>query len=897
MKLSQHFNLQALGFLRRFAIAPYHKKAQQLSSKGPRTSNILNEMALTEIDSVLQQLATQQEGLRESDVQARIKQYGLNEIAREKRRPWYIQLLFCFKTPFNLLLITIAAVSYYTHNPSSTIIISVMILVSVFLRFTQEFRSSKAAEELQALVSTMVTVFRLPEVPEERPTQMEIPIKNLVPGDILHLSSGDMVPGDVRLISARDLLVSEASLTGEAMPVEKDSAPIRVVPKNQLALPNTCFMGTSIISGTATGVVVLTGERTYFGALAKSIVGEKEETSFDKGITALSWLLIRFIVVMISIIFLINGITKGNWLEAFMFALSVAVGLTPEMLPMIVTTNLAKGALAMSKHKVIVKRLDAIQNLGAMDILCTDKTGTLTQNKVILDKHLNIHGEEEQKVLAFAYLNSFYQTGLKNLLDDAVLKHAAMDKIADKLGEYSKIDEVPFDFVRRRMSVVVEKNKVSHLLICKGALEEIFKVCTLVEDSGKIYPLEDKLRENIRQIAQELNEDGFRVIALAYKELSLGQTHYSAEDEKDLTLLGYISFLDPPKETASSAIAALEQQGIKVKILTGDNEAVTRKVCRDVGLKMTQVVQGDEMDSLSGAALDAMVDKANVFTRLTPRHKEILIESLKRKGHVVGFLGDGINDTAALKSADVGISVESAVDIAKESADIILLEKSLLVLSKGVLEGRQVFGTIIKYIRMTTSSNFGNVFSMVGASALLPFLPMQPVQILIQNLLYDFSQIAIPIDTVDEDYVDQPRQWQIGNISRFMLFFGPISSIFDYVTFGVLWFIFGANSVAGKSLFQSGWFVEGLLSQTLIIHMIRTAKIPFVESWAAPPLIILTVCIMAIGVYIPFSPIAPFIGLRPLPLHYFLWLAAILMGYCVLTQVVKRWFIRKFGYN
>jgi len=859
------------------------------------TSTILSDISKANINEILQSLNTSPKGLSEEEAKNHLKRYGLNEVVHQKRAKWYVHLLSNIKTPFNLLLIGIAIISYFTHSIDATIIISVMVMLSVFLRFIQESRSSNAAEELQALVSTTATVYRKVEG-EDVSVKQEIPLKNLVPGDIIHLSSGDMIPADVRLLSSKDLLVAEAVLTGESMPVEKRTEAAKNTPLNQFELSNVCFMGTNVVSGTATAVVVLTGPDTCFGALSKDILGHDEPTSFDKGLTQLSWLLIRFVVVLVSLIFLINGINKGNWFEAFMFALSVAVGLTPEMLPMIVTANLAKGALAMSKKKVIVKRLNSIQNFGAMDILCTDKTGTLTQNRIILKRPLNIHGTLSEKVMKYAYLNSYYQTGLKNILDEAVLQHAQETRLTLDEG-YTKVDEIPFDFERRRMSVIVEKDHNTHLLICKGAVEEIFKVSSRVEDGDSIEPVDAAVQDYLSQGTRDLNEDGFRVIALAYKELPLEKTEYTAADETDLILLGYVSFLDPPKETAALAIAALKQYGVHVKILTGDNDAVTQKVCKDVGLEVTNIVLGHQIEQMPDKKLAEIIDQANVFAKLTPKHKERIIYALREKGHVVGFLGDGINDAPALKAADVGISVDSAVDIAKESADIILLEKSLLVLEEGVIEGRMVFGNIMKYIRMTMSSNFGNVFSMVGASAILPFLPMLPIHILIQNLLYDFSQLAIPIDKVDEEYLTKPRKWEMGHLTKFMLFFGPTSSIFDYATFALLWFVFGANTIAKQSLFQSGWFVEGLLSQTLIIHMIRTSKVPFLQSWAATPLTILTVLIMAIGIYIPFSPFAHAIGLMPLPLPYFYWLALILVSYCVLTQGVKRWFINQYGYN
>ncbi len=879
---------------------------QKESSNRVEALGQLAQVATQDVDTVLKTLNSSPDGLAECEAKARLKKYGLNELAQEKPRPWYISLLLNFKTPFNLLLMTVALVSYLTGSIDATIIISFMVLLSVFLRFVQEHRSSQAAEKLKSLVKTTATVLRIPDTdkPSDKPqagksVREEVAMSCLVPGDIVHLSSGDMVPADMRLVTAKDLMIAEAALTGESMPVEKSAQTVQKLPANPIELPNICFMGTNVVSGTALGVVVLTGQTTYFGSIAKTIIEQKGPTSFDRGINALSILLVKFIVVMVSIIFLINGVSKGNWAEAFLFALAVAVGLTPELLPMIVTTNLAKGAIAMSKKKVIVKRLNAIQNFGAMDILCTDKTGTLTQNRIILEQSLDITGKECEKTIEYAYLNSANQTGLKNLLDDAILRHVEEAGGLKIQIECRKIDEIPFDFTRRRMSVILEKDHQTHLLICKGAVEEILQVCTQAEEpGGQLVPVDNTLKAQLLPVTRDLNEDGFRVIAVAYKEEPMDKTHFSVTDESDLILLGYVSFLDPPKETAIAALAALERHGVHVKILTGDNELVTRKICKDVRLPIqNRILLGADIVAMDDKALMEATDKANVFAKLTPQNKDRIVRAISQKGHVVGFLGDGINDASALKAADVGISVDDAVDIAKESADIILLEKSLMLLEEGVLEGRMVFGNIMKYIRMTTSSNFGNVFSVVGASAILPFLPMQPIQILTQNLLYDFSQTGIPLDTVDPEYLTQPRKWEIRNIRRYMICFGPISSIFDYVTFALMWFVYGANSIATQSLFQSGWFVEGLLSQTIIIHMLRTAKIPFIQSWAAWPLTALTTLILSIGIFLPFSPLGHVIGLRHLPHSYFLWLTLILISYCILVQLVKTWFIRKYGYD
>jgi Mg2+-importing ATPase len=656
-------------------------------------------------------------------------------------------------------------------------------------------------------------------------------------------------------------------------------------------------MGTNVVSGTARAVVVATGADTYFGSLAKHLTGRRAPTSFDRGVSGVSWLLIRFMCVMVPLIFFVNGFTKGDWVETFFFGLSVAVGLTPEMLPMIVTANLARGAVAMSRRKVIVKHLNAIQNLGAMDVLCTDKTGTLTQDKVVLLKYLNVRGEEDEEVLEYAYLNSYFQTGLKNLLDVAVLEHADLIQSKQLTERYLKTDEVPFDFNRRRMSVVVhEVFRGRDLLLCKGAVEEVLGVCRSALVDGQATPLTAGVWEQALELSTGLNEDGLRVIAVAFKVVdSRPGKEYGVADEAELVLCGFLAFLDPPKETAGPAIAALQGHGVQVKVLTGDNELVARKVCKEVGLDVSHTLLGGDVQDMTDAELARAAETTTLFAKLTPPQKARVIKALQESGHTVGFLGDGINDAPALRGADVGISVDTAADIAKESAGVILLEKSLLVLEDGAMEGRKTFGNIIKYIKMAASSNFGNIFSVLGASLWLPFLPMLPLHLLIQNLLYDLSQTAIPFDRVDREYLARPRKWRVGDIGRFMLCIGPISSVFDFTTFALLWFVFGATTVGQQSLFQSAWFVEGLISQTLIIHMIRTARIPFVQSRAALPLTLLTLTIMAVGIYLPFSPLGASIGLVPLPLSFFPWLVATLLAYCVLTQLVKGWYVRKFG--
>jgi P-type Mg2+ transporter len=859
------------------------------------------------VDSVFETFGTTFQGLTEHEVHERLETYGRNMVAHERATAWPLMLLNNFRNPFILVLFVLGSVSYATGDLWGTVVVSGMVVVSVVMRFFQEFRSSQATESLRAMVQTTATVTRRYSrddsealVSEKR----EVPFENLVPGDIVHLSAGDMIPADIRLVSSKDLFVSQSVLTGEAMPVEKYDTLAGVVEKSAdqasatsaspLDQSNLCFMGTTVISGSGTAVIVSTGSRTVFGSLAKSVIRHRNVTSFDRGVNAVTWVLMRFILVMVPIVFLLNGFVKGDFREAFLFSIAVAVGLTPEMLPMVVTANLAKGAVTMAKQKVIVKRLNAIQNLGAMDVLCTDKTGTLTQDRVILEKHRNIRGEVDLRVLEYAYLNSYYQTGLKNLLDRAILEHAELRHELDVLQHADKVDEIPFDFLRRRMSVVVTNAARERVLICKGAVEEVFAICAHVDWGEDAVAFSEALCDQATSIVRELNEDGFRVVAVAHKTVPVSKDTYSVSDERDLVLSGFIAFLDPPKETAREAIAALNEHGVAVVVLTGDNDIVARRVCRDVGVSADHIVLGSTLEPLSDDEFSTAVQKVSVFAKLNPLQKARIIRALQQHGHTVGYLGDGINDAAALRDADVGISVDTATDIAREAADIILLEKSLLVLEIGVLKGREVYGNIIKYIKMTASSNFGNVLSVLVASAFIPFLPMLPVQLLVLNLLYDFSQLSVPWDRMDSEFLRRPRKWDTTGIARFMMWIGPISSVFDITTFLLLWFVFQARGGNGQAIFQSGWFIESLLSQTLIVHMIRTEKIPFIQSRAATPVLLLTSLIMAVGLYLPYSRPGAAVNLVHLPGAFFPWLVATLLAYGALTQVIKSWYVRRF---
>jgi len=757
--------------------------------------------------AVFAELGTCADGLTQPEADARLRRVGLNEIARTDRQSIGREVYLRVRNPLNALLLSLAVVSWLTGDARAAIVIAVMVLLSVTLGFVQEHRSNRAAEALRAMVRTTASVRR-----RGMSDTIETPMETLVPGDIVRLSAGDIVPGDLRLLASKDLHVDQSALTGEAMPAEKsDCVPSDTI-RNPFELQNICFMGSNVLSGTATGVLLQTGPRTYFGQLASSVAGLRAPTSFDRGITRFTWLMIRFIVVMVPAVFLINGFTKGDWLEAMLFAVAVAVGLTPEMLPMIVTMNLAKGAMAMARKKVIVKRLNSIQNFGAMDVLCTDKTGTLTQNRIILQYHLDIEGNDSNRVLQYAWLNSHFQSGLKNLMDEAVLAYGKRPEHAGICTGQTKVDELPFDFQRRCMSVVVDPGDGTRLLITKGAVEEIFSICDRYCLDSREGALDAGHLARAKQETERLNGEGFRVVAVAYKVIDTPKSAYTVADEAGLTLLGTIAFLDPPKDSVAAAITSLNRAGVAVKILTGDNDVITRTICRQVGLPVERIVLGSEVERMDDAALEDAAEQATVFAKVSPAQMARVIDALHRRGHVVGFMGDGINDGPALKAADVGVSVDTAVDIAKESADIILLEKSLAVLEDGVTEGRRIFANITKYIKMGASSNFGNMFSVLGGSIFLPFLPMAPIQVLTNNLLYDFSQVTIPTDNVDPEYLTTPRKWDIGNLTRFVLLIGPISSIFDYLTFFTMLYVF--NCWDNPALFQAGWFVESLLTQT-----------------------------------------------------------------------------------
>lgn len=863
------------------ALAP---KTERKKPARDAASSPLIHAAQLDVTAVFDLLKTTASGLDSATAAARLREHGFNAVADEKAHGWLRRLLRTLWNPLVVLLVILAATSFATGDARAGTVMTLMVVLGVSLRFVQEARADAAAAKLKAMISITATVLRDGE-------RREIALKEIVPGDVVELCAGDMIPADVRLIAAKDLFIAQATLTGESLPVEKHAAADAREGIAPLERPNLCFLGTSVESGAGTAVVVTTGAQTYFGAMAESMTDEPVETSFDKGVSRFTWLMIQFMVVMVPLVFIINGLTKHNWREAFFFAVAVAVGLTPEMLPMIVSVCLSKGALAMSRKKVIVKRLDSIQNFGAMDVLCTDKTGTLTLDRVILEKHCDVLQKDNAEVLLDAYLISHFQTGLRNVLDRAVLAHRdAHEQLS--IADYRKVDEIPFDFSRRLMSVVVETPAKSHRLFVKGAPEEVFRRSSHFELDGELYPMEPILVGDLIEQYQELSADGFRVLAVAYKDVEK-KPAYSKNDERDLVLKGYLAFLDPPKDSAAQAIAALQAHGVTIKVLTGDNDLVTRKVCHGVGIDAGKILLGSQIESMSEEDLTRAANEVHVFARLSPAQKQQVIRALQRGNHVVGFMGDGINDAPALRVADVGISVDSAVDIAKESAALILLEKSLMVLDEGVIEGRKVFVNILKYVRMGASSNFGNMFSVLGASAFLPYVPMAPIQVLTNNLLYDFSQVPIPTDYVGPEQTAQPRPWAIDEIRKFILFIGPISSIFDYTTFFVMLYVFNCWNVSQAPLFHTGWFVESLMTQTLIIHVIRTNKLPFIQGRASWQLTLTTIAVMCIGAWLPFSPFAPALGLVALPALYWPILFATLFCYVLLTQAVKTWLIRK----
>lgn len=863
-------------------------------------------------EEILQKFGTTVNGLTDEQAEVSKEQHGENIVTHSKQNSLFKRLCGAFINPFTAILFVLTIVSVFTdvilavpgeRNYITIMIITTMVMFSGVLRFVQEARSGNAAAKLQKMICTTACVERISQ------GKKEIPLNDIVVGDIVHLSSGDLIPADMRILSAKDLFVSQSALTGESEPIEK----LGIVCEENGTLTdiqNLTFMGSTVISGSAKAIVVAVGNDTLLGGMAKTLDEKPPKTSFEKGVNSVSWVLIRFMLIMVPVILFINGFTKGDWLEALLFAISVAVGLTPEMLPMIVTTNLAKGAVAMSKKKVIIKNLNSIQNLGSIDILCTDKTGTLTQDKVVLEYYLDIHGNEDKRVLRHAYLNSYFQTGLKNLIDIAVIERQDSIGSKDIKQKYTKVDEIPFDFSRRRMSVVVADSTGKTQIVTKGAVEEMLKCCAYAELDGDVVDLGDDARSFILHKTDELNAQGMRVLAVAHKTNAKPAGQFSVQDESEMVLIGFLALLDPPKPTTKSAIRALNEHGVAVKILTGDNDKVTQSIASQVGLEVNEVLLGSDFDHMTDKELAEKAEHITVFAKLSPEQKAKVVRLLRENGHSVGYMGDGINDAAAMKASDVGISVDTAVDIAKESADVILLEKDLNVLEDGIIEGRKTYANMIKYIKMTASSNFGNMFSVLAASAFLPFLPMAALHLIFLNLIYDLSCTAIPWDNVDSEFLKKPSQWNATSVSKFMLWIGPTSSVFDIATYLLLYFVICPMVCGGLmfhqitdpamqtvyiSVFQAGWFVESMWSQALVIHMIRTPKIPFIQSRASLSVTLLTFAGISVVTLIPFTPLGTVLGFSALPAVYFAWLALIIGGYMVLVTVMKRIYVKRFG--
>lgn len=873
----------------------FRRKTPNTTKQKNECEAVLRRFAGMDEAAMLTLLETSAQGISSAKAQEKRGTFGYNKIVTAKDKGVVGRIMEALINPFNLVLFLVAIITFFTDvllpkkaDFTTVSIILALILVSSAISFFQSESSSNAAAKLAKMITNKADALR-------DGVFVEINLDEIVPGDIIRLSAGDMLPGDVRFLTTKDAFLSQSALTGESAPVEKFANASVSETQSLTDLANIGFMGTNLLSGSATAVVLTTGNNTYFGSMAQSLTGDKAKNSFERGVESISGLLMRIMFVMVPVIFVINGITKGNWGSALLFAVSVAVGLTPEMLPMIMTSTLARGAVSMSKHQTIVKTLSAIQTFGEMDILCTDKTGTLTEDKIILEKYMDVQGRDDPHILLQAYLNSHFQTGLKNLLDLAIINRALSSGFEPQLSSYTRVDEIPFDFTRRRMSVVLESTDGKRQLITKGAVEEIVSICSFIEQDGAVRPLDESALNEAMRVYQEHSSDGLRVIAVAQKENVSQCGAFDVKDESDMVLIGFVGFLDPPKESAKQAIEALREHGVRVVVLTGDSEGVAIKVCSKVGISSEQCILGNEVEAMDDDALGKAVLTCDLFSKLSPSQKRRVVAALQKGGHTVGYMGDGINDAPALREADVGISVDSGVDIAKETADIILLKKDLMVLEEGVLEGRRTFGNIMKYIKMTVSGNFGNMISMMAASVFLPFLPMLPVHILTQNLLCDFSQIGIPFDSVDKEYLLSPRRWETVGIRRFMMLFGPVSSIFDLISFAVLWWVVRANTQALAPVFQAGWFLFGTLSQILVVHMIRTSKVPFLQSRASLPLVVSTLAVGIVAIMLVFTNFATSIDLATLPLSYVPWLVALLLGYSLVTQVAKRWYIKHFG--
>ena len=873
----------------------FKKQASNTKQKQSDCEAVLRRFAFMDENELLILLETSRQGISAVAAEEKLEETGRNVIVTDGDKGAWGRAFEALVNPFNIVLLLIAVITFITDvvmsqkaDITTSAIIMALIIVSSAVAFFQGERSNTAAAQLSKMISNKADVLRDGKL-------TEITLDEVVPGDIVKLSAGDMLPGDVRFLTAKDAFVAQSALTGESTPIEK-FADIRSLEADALTdISNIGFMGTNLLSGSAIAVVMTTGNETYFGAMAKSLSGDKAKNSFERGVDSVSKLLIRFMLVMVPVIFIINGFTKGDWGAALLFAVTMAVGLTPEMLPMIMTSTLARGAMSMAKHQTIVKSLSAIQTFGEMDVLCTDKTGTLTEDEIVLEKYMDVHGRDDPRILRHAYLNSYFQTGLKNLIDLAIINRAETAGLSLQLAQFTRVDEIPFDFARRRMSVVLESEGGKRQLITKGAVEEIVSICKYVEHDGTVQPLDSEHLAEAMRVYETHNSDGLRVVAVAQKNDVAGVEVFGIGDESDMVLIGFVGFLDPPKESAALAITALRDHGVRVVVLTGDSEGVAVKVCSKVGIPSDICLTGKDVEAMTDDELCEAIRTCDLFSKLSPAQKQRVVDMFQRNGHTVGYMGDGINDAPALREADVGISVDSGVDIAKETADIILLKKDLLVLEEGVLEGRRTFGNIMKYIKMAASGNFGNMISVMVASIFLPFLPMLPVHILTQNLLCDFSQVGIPFDSVDKEYLEAPRRWETKSIQRFMILMGPLSSIFDILCFAVMWWVIKANTIELAPLFQAGWFMFGTLSQIFIVHMIRTSKVPFIQSKASAPLIFSTLLVGVVAVVLAFTDIAHGFDLAILPMSYAPWLILLMVGYGIVTQLFKGAYIKKFG--
>jgi Mg2+-importing ATPase len=856
----------------------------------------LARFAAMDSREVLDFYKTRQDGLTSEEVEAAREAHGSNVITDDYKDTVWSRLFDALINPFNIILLVIAIITFVTDillpaekDYLTFIIILLLVLVSSLISFVQAQTSSQAIDKLTRQITNTCHVYR------DGGNLVEIPQSELVPGDIVHLGAGDMLPGDVRFIRTKDTFIGQSALTGESTPVEKFSHDLQANSYGLTDLDNIGFMGSNMISGAARAVTLATGDDTYLGRMAKSLTGDRAKNSFERGIEDISHLLIKMMLVMVPIIFLINFLGKGDWFSSLVFAVSIAVGLTPEMLPVITNTTLAVGAQNMAKQKVIVRNASAIQSFGEMDVLCTDKTGTLTEDRIVLEKYIDLHGKDDTRVLRHAYLNAYFQTGMKNLIDVAIIHRSETYELQELLDKYKAVDEVPFDFTRRRMSVVLEDHTGKRQLITKGAVEEMISISSFIELGGQVYPLDEEKIAIARNTYEKFNHAGLRMIAVAQKNDIPDSLHFSVDDESDMVLIGFMGFLDPPKKSATPAIEALADHEVRTVVLTGDSEGVAIKVCNEVGIDTSEVLLGVDLEKMDDEELGKKVETCSLFAKLDPQQKERVIQAFQAKGHTVGFLGDGINDAPALRQADVGISVDSAVDIAKETADIVLLEKDLMVLERGVLEGRKTFGNIMKYMKMATSGNFGNIISVMVASIFLPFLPMKPVHLLTQNLLNDFAQMGMPFDGVDQEYLKEPKSWNLQGIRHFMRWLGPVSTVFDILCYLILWFVMGFNSIGQAAAFQAGWFIFGTLSQIAIIHMIRTGKVPFVESMSSTRLTLSTLLISVIAVVISFSDFAIAFDMLPMPLRFAPWLILLLLAYMLTVQLVKGIYIKRYG--